>query len=558
MKDTVGGATLLYTTHGSSQWGRMVEKNSSVAPKHVWISVVKITSEQPLSAQEMNILNAKQLKNQSSAAATGIKGMPAQSQPQDVDFTAQAESPDIFDAILADGAEPAEPSSEILDVEEEVHKNKKRNIQEVSKVKGMANKLYISQLSCSEHECIRICNAADASNEKKTPSIASDENSSRCRQRTVTLPKSWTQPWQELNTTSYLLQTFQARTCPCHQLPQSTNRAGKPCSTCIHANDHQTPHSMSNMQTAKDNQSRLHDTSTLVAGKMTMYMDIRKCTSVTSTHTSVNNHVTPRRPIDAVKWHSTHMTVAVSHLYTSLESMIVPMLPSLKPDSVWIFADDLYIVHNGLLPSIEAPIHWHQHCHHTHVSGEVVQAVQTLTIDLRMQTRSLAEWEPTMKIVLQTCKHISLALIGLLFPCSVTVALQMLQALALTSTTLLQLTMQLIKAVPRERMQCSILHYLHKSECYVNSTLKQAHVSTKFLILFCDGLMLCISTGVDVREVQLYMNATEMICIAGLMIGILTLHLMSKYENLLMHATLNNQPTQLRKFDHPKCANGKY
>jgi hypothetical protein len=78
-------------------------------------------------------------------------------------------------------------------------------------------------------------------------------------------------------------------------------------------------------------------------------------------------------------------------LYTSLESMIVPMLPSLKPDSVWIFADDLYIVHNGLLPSIEAPIHWHQHCHHTHVSGEVVQAVQTLTIDLRMQTRSLAE-----------------------------------------------------------------------------------------------------------------------------------------------------------------------
>jgi len=178
MKDTVGGDTLLYTTHGSSQWGRMVEKSSSVAPKHVWISVVKITSEQPLSAQEMNILNAKQLKNQSKTAAEGIKGMPAQSQPQDVDLTAQAESPDIFDAILADGAEPAKPSSEILDVEEEVHKHKKRNIHEVSKVKGMANKLYNSQLSCSEHEFIRICNVAAASNEKKTPSIASDENSS--------------------------------------------------------------------------------------------------------------------------------------------------------------------------------------------------------------------------------------------------------------------------------------------------------------------------------------------------------------------------------------------
>jgi len=70
--------------------------------------------------------------------------------------------------------------------------------------------------------------------------------------------------------------------------------------------------------------------------------------------------------------------------------------------------------------------------------------------------------------------------------------------------------------------------------------------------------MLCLSTGVDVREVQPYMNATEMICIAGLLVGILILHLMSEYGNLLLHATLNNQPTQLRKLDHPKCANGKY
>ena len=181
----------------------MVEKNSSAAPKHVWISVVKITSEQPLSAQEMVILNAKQLKNQSSAAVAGIKAMPAQSQPQDVDFTAQAESPDIFDAILAAEAKPAGPSSETPDEEgdegddeeddedddeEEEHKSKKRNIQEVSKVKGMVNKLYNSQLASSEHghEFIRICNAADASNAEKTPSIASTENSSRCRQQTVT------------------------------------------------------------------------------------------------------------------------------------------------------------------------------------------------------------------------------------------------------------------------------------------------------------------------------------------------------------------------------------
>jgi len=278
---------------------------------------------------------------------------------------------------------------------------------------------------------------------------------------------------------------------------------------------------------------------------------------VTSTHTSVNNYVmTPRRAMDVVKWHSTQMAVAVSHLYTSLESMIAPMLPSLKPDFVWIFADDLYIVHNGLLPSIEVPIHWHQHCHHTHVSGEAVQAVQTLTNDLRMQTRSLAEWEPTGKIVLQTCQHISLALIGLLFPCAVTVAIQAIHLVTLTSTTLLQLTMQLTAAVPR--MQCSVMYYLKESLHYVDSKFRPAHGPTQFLIFLCDALMICLSTGLDVREVQLYMSAMETICIVGLMIGILILHLMSKYEDLLMHATWNNQRTRLRKFDHPKCANGKY
>ena len=65
-----------------------------------------------------------------------------------------------------------------------------------------------------------------------------------------------------------------------------------------------------------------------------------------------------------------------------------------------------------------------EHCHDTHVSGEVVQAVQTLTSDLRSQTRSLAEWEPAGTKILQTCKHISFALAGLLIPCGVTIALQ--------------------------------------------------------------------------------------------------------------------------------------
>ena len=287
-------------------------------------------------------------------------------------------------------------------------------------------------------------------------------------------------------------------------------------------------------------------------------LDVRKCTSVTSTHTGINNYVmTPRRAMDAVKWHSTQMAVAVSHRYTSLENMIVLMLPSLKPDFVWILADDLYIVHNGLLPSIQGPIHWHQHGHDIQVSGKAVQAVQTLSNDLRMQTRSLAEWKSTGKIVLQTCQHISLALIGLLLPCAVTLAIQASRVMALISTTLLHLTMQQTNAVARKRMQCSTLYHLHKIVYYANSTFKQTNGSIQFLIL-CDALMLRLFPGVDVREVHLYMNATAVACIAGLMIGVLILHLMSTYENLLRHTAWNNRPTQLRKFDHPKCANGKY
>jgi len=211
---------------------------------------------------------------------------------------------------------------------------------------------------------------------------------------------------------------------------------------------------MNNMHTAKGHQDKVYDANMLarmlniIADKPTMNVDIRQCTSVTGTHMSINNCVlTPRRPIDAVKWHSTQMAAAISHMYTSLESMIVPMLPNLKPDFVWIFTDDLYIVHNGMLPSIEVQIHWHQHCHDTHASDEVIRAVQTLTNDLRMQTRSLAsEWELKGKTVLQTCKHISFALVGLLFPCAVTVAIQMIQVAARMCTTLLQLTMQLTTA----------------------------------------------------------------------------------------------------------------
>ena len=182
----------------------------------------------------------------------------------------------------------------------------------------------------------------------------------------------------------------------------------------------------------------------------------------------------------------------------------------------------------------------------------MIQAVQMLTSDLHMQTRSLAEWELIGTIVLQTCQHISFGLVGLLIPCALTFALQTTQVVALASSSLLQSMMKLTKAADRERMQCSILYYLLESVYYVDSTLRQVNGSTHFLTLLCDALTLCSSTGLGMLEVQLYMSAMEVVCIAGRMIGMLILHLMSEYEDLLTHATWNHQPT--RKFDHPKFA----
>ena len=91
------------------------------------------------------------------------------------------------------------------------------------------------------------------------------------------------------------------------------------------------PYGMSNMHTAKGSQSKVYDASMLVAGKPTIYTDIRQCSSVTSTHTSVKSYLlAPRWSLDAVRWHSTQMAIAVSHLYTSLAHMIVPMLTVLS------------------------------------------------------------------------------------------------------------------------------------------------------------------------------------------------------------------------------------
>lgn len=61
----------------------------------------------------------------------------------------------------------------------------------------------------------------------------------------------------------------------------------------------------------------------------------------------------------------------------------------------------------------------------------IIQAVKTLTSDMHVQ-RSLAEWEVTEKIMLQTCRHISCALVGLLIPGAAPFALQAIHVLALS------------------------------------------------------------------------------------------------------------------------------
>ena len=81
-------------------------------------------------------------------------------------------------------------------------------------------------------------------------------------------------------------------------------------------------------------------------------------------------------------------------------------------------------------------------------------------------------------------------------------------------------------------MQCSILYYLLKSVYCVDCILRQENESTHLLIILCDALILHSSTDPAVRKVQFYMSAVEVTCITGLMIAILILHLMSKYEDL--------------------------
>ena len=125
LKDTVGGTTLVYTTHGSSQWGRTVLKDKLLTSKESWISVLKITAAKPLSEKELAELNAKQPKNVSKAAAEGVKGMPAQVTPEAVDLTAQADSPDIFDDLIVEYDEQSD-----MDAHDRI--NKKRSIAEVS------------------------------------------------------------------------------------------------------------------------------------------------------------------------------------------------------------------------------------------------------------------------------------------------------------------------------------------------------------------------------------------------------------------------------------------
>jgi len=92
---------------------------------------------------------------------------------------------------------------------------------------------------------------------------------------------------------------------------------------------------MRDTHTTKDKQSKVYNASMLVAGRMTTYIDIRQCTSATSTHASVSSSVFASKwSLDAVKWHGTQMAVAISYLYNSFVNMILPMLPNRKPDFV--------------------------------------------------------------------------------------------------------------------------------------------------------------------------------------------------------------------------------
>ena len=256
-----------------------------------------------------------------------------------------------------------------------------------------------------------------------------------------------------------------ALSTPCSQVQMATSPLlGTHIVEVLHQQPKETlkppPYSMSDTHTAKDNQSKVHNASMLVAGKMTTYIDIRQCTSVTSTEAEpcfaaakmqqtscyqcMQTHSLPS--IDTTITNTADSSTSALQAFSSTCVYYAPRLPSATPLGqhairlCWLIASSVHTVHAKLLTIIQILIptthlhvqcSWHQHCHDTHVCSEVIQAVKTLTSDLHMQTRSLAEWELTRKIILQTCKHISFALVGLLIPCAVTVAVLAVHVLAL-------------------------------------------------------------------------------------------------------------------------------
>ncbi len=121
--------------------------------------------------------------------------------------------------------------------------------------------------------------------------------------------------------------------------------------------------------------------------------------------------------------------------------MILPMLPKLKPDFVWIIVDDMYTVHNGLLPSMEVPTlannaYRHYVLQDLHGQGcaatsQLLQAAKGLT-DAGNFWRSWNAWETQQMAknkALSILSVISTTLIGLMIPSAVTTVMQLLSTL---------------------------------------------------------------------------------------------------------------------------------
>jgi len=230
---------------------------------------------------------------------------------------------------------------------------------------------------------------------------------------------------------------------------------------------------------------------------------------------------------------------------------------------VWIIVDDLYIVHNGLLPSMEVPIpgnnaYTHYFWQDTHGQGCAAPS-QLLQVDKRLADagsvrRSLDAWDTQQLAIsktLLTLSEISTALIGSMIPSAVTIVIQLLSAVLDSLFALPQHT---------QKMMCKTGKWLRRCNfCIVDlvargdQAVQQTHGVANLTLICC--------AYIATHENEQHCTDDSVYCIYITVLGHMVQIVLTYLTQWLTSNSMNIERiwfTKQHRFDHPRCANGKY